>query len=395
MGQNKLVQDNYRQINQISARCMRIVCLVLLIAFGYCYFLTDLDFYLMVVFFGASIFVALIPTLVVNVFKADSSEGIKFVVIVCVCIIATAMLTLLGSYAFPIMLFPILLASLYYNQTLVLFASLLMTVGIVVSSVLSVIYRDYFIGGMYDKIDEALLGCATPHIVVVFAMSVVAYSIVQRNADMINSAIKTAVTMQENQKGLIYSFAEISESKSKFTGEHIKRVAEYMRVLGRASGFDEEYVDMLCTASMMHDIGKLMISEEILDKPDKLTDEEYAIMKNHVLYGEALLKNCPGELLHIACTLAKEHHERWDGSGYLGMKGEEISYIARLMAVCDVFDALTSDRYYKKGWSVEDTFDEIIRLSGKHFDPKVVQLFIRHFDKFKEIHRKIPDKQKY
>lgn len=395
MGKNKLAEDNYRQINQISARCLRIMCVVLLIVFGYCYFLTDLDFYLMVIFFGSSIFVALIPTLVINVLKFDSSEGTKHIVIVCVCLIVTAMLTLLGSFAFPTMLFPILLASLYYNQTLVLYTSLLMTVGIVGSSILSVVYRDYFIGQNYNSIEEILLGCATPHIIIVFAMSVVAYSIVQRNSNMINSAIKTAVTMQDNQKGLIYSFAEISESKSKFTGEHIKRVAEYMRVLGRASGFDEEYVDMLCTASMMHDIGKLMISEEILDKPEKLTDEEYAIMKNHVLYGEALLKNCPGELLHIACTLAKEHHERWDGSGYLGMKGEEISYISRLMAVCDVFDALTSDRYYKKGWSLEDTFDEIIRLSGKHFDPKVVQLFIRNFDKFKDIHRKIPDKQKY
>ena len=212
---------------------------------------------------------------------------------------------------------------------------------------------------------------------------------------MINTAVETAVTMENNQKGLIYSFAEISESKSKFTGEHIKRVAEYMRVLGKASGFDDDYLEKLCTASMMHDIGKLMISEEILDKPDKLTDEEYQIMKNHVLYGEALLEKCPGEMMHLACILAKEHHERWDGTGYLGMKGEEIAYISRLMAVCDVFDALTSDRYYKKGWSLEDTFDEIIRLSGKSFDPKVVKLFIEHFDEFKAIHNKIPDKQIY
>jgi HD-GYP domain-containing protein (c-di-GMP phosphodiesterase class II) len=168
-----------------------------------------------------------------------------------------------------------------------------------------------------------------------------------------------------------------------------------MKILAQASGFDEEYVDKLATASMMHDIGKLMISEEILDKPSKLTDEEYQIMKNHVLYGDALLEKCPGEMLHLARILAKEHHERWDGSGYLGMKGEEISYIARLIAVCDVFDALTSDRYYKKGWSLQDTYDEIVRLSGTHFDPKVVRLFIKNFDKFKEVHDSIPDKQIY
>lgn len=395
MKQNNLMNENYIKINQISARCMRVIALVLLIAFGYCYFVTDIEFTLLIIFFGCAIFVAMIPSLVINVLKFDKSPSTKHIVIICICIICTIMMTLLSSYAFPIMLFPILMASLYYNQTLVLFTSLLVSVGIVVSNFLSIHFHDVFIGNQYTDMYDALMGYVIPHIVIVFFMSIVAYFIVQRNSMMINTAIDTAVTMEENQEGLIYSFAEISESKSKFTGEHIKRVAEYMRILGKASGFDDEYLDKLCTASMMHDIGKLMISEEILDKPDKLTDEEYQIMKNHVLYGEALLEKCPGEMMHLACVLAKEHHERWDGTGYLGMKGEEIAYISRLMAVCDVFDALTSDRYYKKGWSLEETFDEIIRLSGKSFDPKVVKLFIEHFDEFKAVHNKIPDKQIY
>ncbi len=395
MEQNNLIRDNYKKINQISARCMRIIVLLLVIAFAYCYYMTDLDVMLLIIFFATSIFISLIPTLVINVFKKDESPATKYMVIICISIIATLMLTLLSSLAFPIMLFPIMMASLYYNQTLVLFASLLMSCGVVISNYLSARFNYIFIGNNFTDSYDVLVSYTVPQIVIVFVMSVVAYFIVQRNSMMINTAIDTAVTMQNNQKGLIYSFAEISESKSKFTGEHIKRVAEYMRVLGKASGFDDEYVEKLCTASMMHDIGKLMISEEILDKPDKLTDEEFQIMKNHVLYGEALLEKCPGEMMHLACVLAKEHHERWDGSGYLGMKGEEIAYISRLMAVCDVFDALTSDRYYKKGWSLDDTFDEIIRLSGKHFDPKVVKLFIQNFDKFKAIHNKIPDKQKY
>ena len=99
--------------------------------------------------------------------------------------------------------------------------------------------------------------------------------------------------------------------------------------------------------------------------------------------------------MQIARTIAKEHHERWDGTGYLGMKGEEIAYISRLMAVCDVFDALTSERYYKRGWSVEETYNEIVSLSGKHFDPQVVELFKQNFDAFKEIAERQPDKQVY
>lgn len=395
MQKEKITKANYIRINQISARCMRVIGLILLVTFAYCYCVTGIDSLLLIVFFGSSIFVSLIPSLVINVFKFDSSSVVKHIVIICVCIIATLMLTMLSSYAFPIMLFPILIASLYYNQTLVLFTSLLMSCGIFASTVLSVRFSDIFIGNPYTNVADAMIGYACPHIAIIFGMSVVAYSIVQRNSMMINSAINTAVDMEDNQKGLIYSFAEISESKSKYTGEHIKRVAEYMRVLGKASGFDDEYNEMLATASMMHDIGKLMISEEILDKPDKLTDEEYQIMKNHVLYGEALLKNCPGEIMHLACILAKEHHERWDGSGYLGMKGKEISYISRLMAVCDVYDALSSERYYKKGWTTEETFDEIVRQSGKQFDPEIVKLFIKNADKFKEIHDSIPDKQKY
>lgn len=390
-----MLKDNYKRINQVSARCMRVIVLALLIAYAYLYFVSPLEPLLLTIGFGIAIFVALIPSLVINVLKIDSSPITKHVVIMCISIIATILITLCSTYAFPIILFPIMLASLYYNQTLVLFTSLLMSAGVFAANSISFYHKDIFIGNHCDTIEDTLIYYTIPQIVIVFLMSVVAYSIVYRNAMMMKSAISTAITMQNNQIGLIYSFAELSESKSKFTGEHIKRVSEYMRVLGRASGFDEEYVEKLSIASIMHDIGKLMISEEILDKPSKLTDEEYQIMKNHVLYGEALLKNCPGEIMHLACILAKEHHEKWDGTGYLGMKGEEIAYISRLMAVCDVFDALTADRYYKKGWSLEDTFDEIVRLSGKHFDPKVVQLFIIHFDEFKAIHSNIPDKQIY
>lgn len=395
MKRENLIQDNYIKVNQISARCMRLIILILAFAFGYCYFTTDIDDSILIIFFASAMFVSLIPTLLINILKFDYSPVTKHIVIICVCVIATLMMTLLSTYAYPVMLFPILLASLYYNQTLVLFASLLMSCGILSSTWLGFQYRHIFIGFPCESLETAIITYAVPQIVIVFGLSIVAYFIVQRNAMMINSAINMAVTMQDNQSGLIFSFAEISESKSKYTGEHIKRVAAYMRVLAKASGFEDDYVEMVSTASMMHDIGKLMISEEILDKPAKLTDEEYQIMKNHVLYGEALLEKCPGELMHLACVLAKEHHERWDGTGYLGMKGEEISYISRLMAVCDVFDALTSDRYYKKGWSLEDTFDEIIRLSGKSFDPAVVKLFIQHFDEFKAIHSAIPDKQKY
>ena len=390
-----MTRDNYRKINLIAAKCMRIIVLVLLIGMVFCLYASKVDSTLCIIFFSSAVLLALIPSVVINVMKKDEAAYTKYVVIICVSLIATLMLTLLSVHVYAIVLFPIIVASLYYNPTLVLFAALMMTVGIFSSNLIAFHFRNLFTGYPTDDLTRALISYQIPQMLIVVSLSVVSYFIVRRNSMILNSAINTSITMNNNQKGLVYSLSEISESKSKYTGEHIKRVAEYMRVLGRASGFDEEYVEMLSTAAMAHDIGKLMISEEILEKTTKLTDEEYQIMKSHVLYGEALLEKCPGELMHIACVLAKEHHEKWDGTGYLGMKGEEIAYISRLISLCDVFDALTTTRSYKKGWPLEDAYDEIIRQSGKSFDPVVVRLFIKHFDEFRQIHDSIPDKQVY
>jgi HD-GYP domain-containing protein (c-di-GMP phosphodiesterase class II) len=395
MEKSKMQKRDYSDINRISAKCMRIVIYFLIVFYAFIVVRDEYDILLCSITFGICALIALVPSIFVNLFKLDHHPITKHVILISTVCISGVLLTELNVLAYPLVLFPILLASLYYNRTFVLYTSLLVCVSVFASAVFQVECSALVLAAKFTDYTDIFLDMAVPIILVVVFMSFIAFFIVDRNAMMMNKNLETATTMMNNQKGLIYAFAEISESKSKFTGEHIKRVAEYMKILAQASGFDEEYVDKLATASMMHDIGKLMISEEILDKPSKLTDEEYQIMKNHVLYGDALLEKCPGEMLHLARILAKEHHERWDGSGYLGMKGEEISYIARLIAVCDVFDALTSDRYYKKGWSLQDTYDEIVRLSGTHFDPKVVRLFIKNFDKFKEVHDSIPDKQIY
>ena len=247
-----------------------------------------------------------------------------------------------------------------------------------------------------SRVRRCIQEMALPNIIIVSVLSIITYFVVNINSNYINKNDRYShYHAVNNEKGLIFALSEISENKSKLTGEHIKRVSEYMRVMALAAGFEEDYADKLATAAMAHDIGKLMISEEILDKPTKLTDEEYQIMKNHVLYGDALLEKCPGEILHLARIMAKEHHEKWDGTGYLGMKGEEIAFISRMIAVCDVFDALTAERLYKKGWSLDDAYKEIVRCSGKDFDPEVVELFIDNFDKIKAIHDSMPDKQIY
>ena len=178
------------------------------------------------------------------------------------------------------------------------------------------------------------------------------------------------------QEEVIVSLAEITESKSEQTGQHIKRVSEYSRILATQMGLGEEAVEKLRLASTMHDLGKLMIPSEILDKPGRLTDEEFAVIKKHPGYGEHLLHSVEGDTMTLARTIALEHHERVDGRGYPnGEHGEEISLEGRIVAVADVYDALTSRRSYKEAWDSRRAYDEIVKGSGTQFDAQVVEAF--------------------
>lgn len=199
---------------------------------------------------------------------------------------------------------------------------------------------------------------------------------------------------QHIQEEMIMSFAEISENKSGQTGQHIRRVAEYTKILALEMGMSEEAAEKLRLASTMHDIGKLIIPSEILDKPGRLTDEEFAVIKTHTTYGGQLLENVEGEIMGLARTVALEHHEKMNGKGYpKGIAGDEISLEGRIVAVADVYDALTSRRSYKIAWSEKEAYDEIVKCSGTQFDPKVVEAFQRAYEKIDAVRQKYADER--
>ena len=196
------------------------------------------------------------------------------------------------------------------------------------------------------------------------------------------------------QEEVIVSLAEITESKSEQTGQHIRRVSEYSKILARQMGMPQEKVENLRLASTMHDLGKLMIPSEILDKPGRLTDEEFAEIKKHPGFGEHLLHNVEGETMTLARQIALEHHERYDGKGYPGgEKGEEIGLEGRIVAVADVYDALTSRRSYKEAWDPQRAYDEIVRCSGTQFDPRVVEAFVAAYDQIDAARRQYADER--
>jgi putative two-component system response regulator len=198
--------------------------------------------------------------------------------------------------------------------------------------------------------------------------------------------------IEDTQKEIIFTMGSIGESRSKETGNHVKRVAEYTKMLALYYGLDPKIAQMLKDASPMHDIGKVGIPDTILNKPGRFTDEEREIMMSHAQLGKDLLSGSTRPLLKMAVIVAFEHHERWDGKGYpRGLAGEDIHIYGRITALADVFDALGSDRCYKKAWDDEKIFNMFKEERGKQFDPKLVDLFFENLDSFLEVRDQLKD----
>ena len=187
--------------------------------------------------------------------------------------------------------------------------------------------------------------------------------------------------LSQTRLDIIQRLAHAAEYRDEDTGIHIVRMSKLCAKLGAALGLEAHECDLILNASPLHDIGKLGVPDSILLKPAKLTGEEWEMMKKHTLIGARLLSGSDSEFMKMAETIALTHHEKWDGSGYpQGLKGEEIPLVGRIVAICDVFDALLSRRPYKKAWTLDEALDEIKRTGGTHFDPKVVDAFVRMVD---------------
>jgi len=198
--------------------------------------------------------------------------------------------------------------------------------------------------------------------------------------------------IEETQREVVFTMGAIGESRSKETGNHVKRVAEYSKLLALHYGLPEYYANMLKQASPMHDIGKVAIPDAILNKPGRFTPDERLIMDTHAQLGYEMLKNSHRPLLKLAATVAYEHHEKWDGSGYpRGLKGDKIDIAGRITALADVFDALGSDRVYKKAWDDERIFNLFREERGKHFDPTLVDMFFDNLNDFLEVRSQFKD----
>jgi putative two-component system response regulator len=195
--------------------------------------------------------------------------------------------------------------------------------------------------------------------------------------------------IEKTQNELIAMMGSLAESHHQDTARHVERVGEYAALIAKLLGFSEEHSKIIKSASMLHDIGKVSTPDWVLHKPEQLTDKEFAIMKQHAKSGYDTLSCSTLPLFQIAAIIAYEHHEKYDGSGYpRGLKGNEINIFGRIVAFADVFDAISSARAYKKGWPLNEIFSCMKSERGKHFDPKIVDLFLDNFPQFLDIKEK-------
>lgn len=192
--------------------------------------------------------------------------------------------------------------------------------------------------------------------------------------------------LRQTRLQIVQCLGIASEYKDNETGLHVMRISHYSRELALAAGYSKAMAENMLHAAAMHDVGKIGIPDSILQKPGKLTEEEWAIMRQHTTIGATIIGKHDTGLLHMAHVIALHHHEKWDGNGYpKRLKGNDIPHTARIVAVVDVFDALTSERPYKTAWPVDKAIDLIQSEKGSHFDPELVDVFVANLPAFLDI----------
>lgn len=339
----------------------------------------------------ASIVILLIPTVLYN-FLHLNYLGVRYFVLTLIVLMSGILYSILSYHVIIMLVFPVVISCLYCDTKSVIFASVLSVPVMIVSHLLASQLRIVPDEPLVELKDVWLYGIL-PRVIEFAGVAIICITTAQKIQKLINRLAEKNDALYREQETLVTSLAEMIEAQSQETGKHVKRVSEYTRVLCEALGMSDEEVWEVSSAAALHDVGKIMVPQDIINKPGKLTDEEFAIIKTHVQYGRKLLEKCQGELMHISADIAYHHHERYDGKGYMGVKGEDIDLYARCVSVADVFDALVSRRPYKKAWSPEEAKAEILSQRGKQFDPNIVDLFEANYDKFLTILQKYPDNQ--
>lgn len=259
----------------------------------------------------------------------------------------------------------------------------------------SIVYRDhYLVAYCYSKFNQGslLYISGLPQQITNNQKKLI--ELFTQNVQIAYENVQLQLEIEDTQCEIVYRLSEAVEQRSVETGNHVRRVAFICYELAKACGLSEEEAKCLMIASPLHDVGKIGIPDAILNKPGALNDDEWCTMQQHTLIGYNILKNSRRSMIQTGAVIARDHHERWDGSGYpAGKKGENIHIYGRIVALADVYDALRHKRCYKDAFSQEQAVEHIISQSGRHFDPALVEIFKSQVDKLEAILQKYPDQK--
>lgn len=401
MTEHKILIENEKQANQVAAKVMRITFLI----FTFIYILDVIGVFvvnltIMTIAYAGSAILLLLPTLLVNILKCNNTY-IKYINVIAAAVFTTLLSVTLTYHVVVIYVYPIAIASLYFSKRLNILATGLTVAGVSAGQ-LAAFYLDTLQDDNFLTLDYVLLFGILPRALVLIAIAAIFTMLSSRTANLLSTLLHKEEQLSHFHNEMVMGFATLVENKDGSTGGHIKRTSTYVKLLAeelRNRGIYKDeltdaYLENLYRAAPMHDIGKIAVPDVVLQKPGKLTDEEFEIIKTHAPKGGEIIQETFGHLeneqyTQMAYEVARYHHEKWNGKGYPdGLKRKEIPLCARIMAIADVFDAVSEKRCYREAMPLEQCFEIIAEGSGQAFEPLLVEVFLDIRDKVEVEHAK-------
>lgn len=401
-----ILKENEKQANRTVAKVMATTFLI----FTLVYILNLLDVFvikhsIMTAAYIGSSCLLLLPMVHTFIWKIDKGY-IKYLNVLSAALFVTLLSATLTYHVVVIYVYPIAIASLYFSKKLNIVATALAVVGVSVGQLLA-FYLDTIQDDNFVELYNTIVWGIIPRAMVLTAVAIIFTMLCSRTVSLLSNLTRAAGELSNYHEEMVMGFATLVENKDGSTGGHIKRTTAYVKLLAKElkrRGYykdvlTKDYMRNLYMAAPMHDIGKISIPDVILQKPGKLTPEEFDTMKTHSVRGGEIVRETFGHLENeeytkMAYEVARYHHEKWNGKGYPeGLKRKEIPLCARIMAIADVFDALSEKRCYREAMPLDKCFEIILEGSGQDFDPLLVEIFMDIREKVEEVHHSINNKE--
>lgn len=396
---NEILFDNEKQANHIVAKVM----FTTFIIFSVVYLLNVIGIFViepvvMTISYVGSTILLLFPMVLTYGLKLEK-RYIKYINVTGAALFVMLISMTLTYHVVVIYVYPIAIASLYFSKKLNIYATTITVIGVSIGQVMA-FYLDTQKDDNFESLYEVIVWGIIPRGLILIAIAIIFTMLCTRTVELLSNLIHAVEGQAKYHNEMVMGFATLVENKDGSTGGHIKRTSLYVKLLAqelkRRGLYDdiltEAYMENLCKAAPMHDIGKIAIPDSILQKPGKLTNEEFDAMKQHAVRGGEIIRETFGNLedkayTQMAYEVARYHHEKWNGKGYPeGLKRKEIPLAARIMAIADVFDAVSEKRCYRDAMPLDRCFEIIFEGSGQDFEPMLVEVFLDIRDEVEKVH---------